>query len=103
MPSMGGAAAPRIDGDIQQRASSAPHQLALRMRRRLVMQTAQRAGAGRDRMVVLHEVGQMHPGLFQRPPVPAFRKEPAMVVEPRRSQDQYARQRGFLNLQILST
>ena len=44
-----------IDRDIEDRAGADPHQLGLRLRRRLEMQPAQDAARRRQRVVLLHE------------------------------------------------
>ena len=48
---------PEIDGDIKYPSADAPHQLVLRMWRNLKMNSPQRPGRARQRVVVLDEAG----------------------------------------------
>jgi hypothetical protein len=84
--------------DVEDAAACDPHELALGVRRQLVVQAAQHAGAA-ARVVVLHEGawgGQPEPGEpgVEAGLVPALHEPAAVVGEDGRLDDEDAGQRG---------
>jgi hypothetical protein len=74
------AAAPDVDRHVEHAASRHAHELALRLRRQLVVETAQHA-ARRARMVVLHELVAGAGELVEQLLVEALHEEAALVAE----------------------
>src|SRR5262249_12580932 len=89
-PAPRGAAFTDVDGHVVDGAASRPNQLALRMRRQLVVQAAQNA-ALRSRMVILDEGDRAADGVVEQPLVEALREESALVPEDLRLENQYVR------------